>query len=137
MTNKNQSLSTKLSNQEYKACGNDFKIEVRNGRIILNEETGIRTILGFLEYFEKDVQFIVGNEKDNYRNYNSEYVVYNGTDELKVNKHENLIVFVQKYKYNECISYYLSEHDFLVAKYSNYVHEIDEYIKIVFMEFNF
>jgi hypothetical protein len=81
---------------------------------------GIQTILGFLECIGKDVKFIIDNEKDNCRNCNNENVVYNGTDRLKVNKHENLNVFAQKYKYDGCTSYYRSEHDFLVAKYSNY-----------------
>jgi hypothetical protein len=51
---------------------------------------------------------------------------------LKVNKHENLNVFAQKYKCNDCVSYYRSEHDSLVAKYSNYVHEVNNYIKELF-----
>ncbi|MDR3292457.1 MAG: hypothetical protein LBT10_09980 [Methanobrevibacter sp.] len=49
-----------------------------------------------------------------------------------MNKHENFNVFVQKYKCNGCKSYYRSDHDSLVAKYSNHVHEVNEYIKELF-----
>jgi hypothetical protein len=93
MITKNHSLIN-LDNQAYKACDNDFKVEIRKNRVVLKKGRGIRTILGFLEYFGKDVEFIITNKKDNCRHCNSENVVYNGTDSLKVNKHENFNVFV-------------------------------------------
>ncbi|MDR3291588.1 MAG: hypothetical protein LBT10_05485 [Methanobrevibacter sp.] len=71
MLDKNQSLNIKFGSQAYKVCDNDFNVEVRKGRLVLKEGMGIRTILRFLEYFEEDVEFIINNEKDNCRNYNS------------------------------------------------------------------